>query len=121
MLRFFGYNYYHWGTYMKWLLILTTALLFSLSSWAFVDGEYTCGSRAEEFLYTYKITTLTINGVDLPYLEVTNTIFSQDGTPDKTHTVKGFPTHLTNSAGEEMLLLGNVNLNLTAGRPSCGL
>ena len=103
---------------MKSFLTLLVTLTLSVSALAFTDGEYTCGSKSDKFQYTYKITTLAINGIALPHLDITKA-YSPDNAQDKAYTIKGVATQFTNDEGQEILVLGNITLELTSGRPSC--
>ena len=88
--------------------------LFSFSAYAFQDGEYICGGNStDQTTYSYKIKSLNVSGTSLPYLEVTTT------SPEESHSIKGIATQFTNTAGSEILVLGNVTLELKAGRPGC--
>lgn len=103
---------------MKSFLALLASLTLSVSALAFTDGEYTCGTKTDKFQTTYKITTLDMNGLNLPHLEVTSIQRLQDS-PEKTYNIKGIATQFNNDQGEEILVLGNITLGLTGGRPGC--
>lgn len=106
---------------MKLTLILTTLLL-SLSSYAFQDGTYTCGSRANFFEATYKIKTLSVDGIALPHLDIINNYYKKPTDPDSkesSYQIKGIATVFTNNEGRETLVLGNVTIDLTEGRITC--
>lgn len=92
--------------------ILATGLMISSFAFAFQPGEYNCGNSENQ--YSYKIKSLDLNGTSVPYLEVNS---AEAG---KTHTIKGIATQFTNSEGYDVLVLGNVTLELHAGRPTCG-
>ena len=106
---------------MKSILVAATLLL-SFSAFSFQDGTYTCGNRADFFEAVYKVTTLTVEGTQLPHFEITKNYFKSPTNPDsKDHSFKisGIATVFTNNEGVETLVLGNIMVDLTAGRITC--
>lgn len=104
------------------LSLLLSVLFFTLSSYAIQDGTYTCGSRANFFDITYKVKTLSVEGIDLPHLEITKNYYKKPTDPksaDKTYLIKGIANVFTNEDGVETLVLGNIAVELTAGRITC--
>lgn len=102
--------------------LLFTVLFLSLTSFAFEDGTYTCGSRTDFFEVTYKVKTLTVDGISLPHLDITKSFYKQPTDPtskDRTFNIKGIATLFINDEGQEGLGLGNVIVDLTAGRIVC--
>lgn len=102
--------------------LLLSILFLSLSSYAVQDGTYNCGNRADLFEITYKIKTLNVNGIDLPHLDITKNYYKKPTEPnsvDKTYQIKGVATVFTNEEGRETLVLGNIAVDLTAGRITC--
>ena len=99
-------------------IITTAVVLFGLSANAYEPGTYVC--RSEKLNFTFVIKTIDVGNVTTPYLDVTKTFKATDTTPEKTYRIRGIPTHFTNDEGKEVLVLGNINLELTNGRPSCG-
>jgi|GEM_PF-3278253 len=109
---------------MKIVSILVSLLLSlcSYSALAFDEGTYTCGSRADFHEAIYKITTLTVNGVSLPYLEITNNYYKKPTDPNsKNHTyqAKGIANHFIDDEVSEFLILGHFTLKLTNGKIIC--
>lgn len=106
---------------MKTLLIAATLLL-SATAFSFQDGTYTCGSRADFFEAIYKVTTLTIEGTQLPHFEITKNYFKKPTDPaskDRSFKISGIATVFTNEDSVETLVLGNIMVDLTAGRITC--
>ena len=106
---------------MKFMLVAATLLL-SISAFSFQDGTYTCGSRADFFEAIYKVTTLTVEGTQLPHFEITKNYFKSPTDPaskDHSFKISGIATVFTNNEGVETLVLGNVMVDLTAGRITC--
>lgn len=106
---------------MKSLLIAATLLL-SVSAFSFQDGTYTCGSRADFFEAIYKVTTLTVEGTQLPHFEITKNYYKKPTDPaskDRSFKISGIATVFTNNEGGETLVLGNIMVDLTAGRITC--
>lgn len=106
---------------MKFGIIFTT-LLASLSAFGFQDGTYTCGSRVDFFEATYKIKTLNIEGTQLPHFEITKKYYAKPTDPaskDHSFQISGIATVFTNDEGQETLVLGNITVDLTAGRITC--
>ena len=106
---------------MKSLLIAATLLL-SVSAFSFQDGTYTCGSRADFFEAIYKITTLTVDGTHLPHFEITKTYYKNPADPaskDRSFKISGIATVFNSHEGVETLVLGNIMVDLTAGRITC--
>lgn len=104
------------------LSIFLTAILLSFSSYAFQDGTYTCGSRADFFEVTYKVKSLNVDSTQLPYFEVTMNHFKKPTDPaskDRSYQISGIATVFTNDEGQETLVLGNITVDLTAGRITC--
>ena len=106
---------------MKLSLLLTTLLL-SLSSYAFQDGTYTCGSREEFIEITYILKSLTVDGTDLPHLNITKNIYKKPTDPtskDRSYQISGIATTFIDNKGQETLVLGNFTLDLTNGKIAC--
>lgn len=103
-------------------LLLSALTLASVSASAYQDGTYNCGSKANYLEYTYKITTVTSNGVALPHLDITKKYYKKPTDPnsvDKTYFIQGLATVFKTDAGDETLVLGNMTVDTTTGRPSC--
>lgn len=106
---------------MKSILAAATLLL-SISAFSFQDGTYTCGSRADFFEAVYKVTTLNVQGTQLPHFEITKTYFKNPtdaASRDHSYKISGIATVFTNNEGVETLVLGNTMVDLTAGRITC--
>lgn len=104
------------------LALFSSALLLSISTFAFQDGTYKCGSRENFFEATYKVTTLTVNGVKLPHFDITKNYYANPAdtaTKDRTFQISGIATVFNNDEGQETLILGNIMVDLTAGRITC--
>lgn len=103
---------------MKSILSLITLTL-GLSAQAYQTGTYECGN--DKFNFKYTIKTLGTGETTVPYLDVVKTFKATDTAPEKTYNIRGAATHFTNDEGSEILVLGNITLELTNGRPGCGL
>ncbi len=108
---------------MKNLILVFTFCAASLSSYAYQDGEYTCGNRDKFFEITYKITTLNLNGSSLPMLNITKKYYKNPAEPnsvEKTYHIDGMATVYSDESGQETLTLGNIAVDVSnGGRPSC--
>lgn len=100
-------------------IISLIALTLGLSAQAYQTGTYECGN--DKFNFKYTIKTLGTGDVTVPHLDVEKTYKATDSTPEKNYRIRGVATHFTNDEGKEVLVLGNITLELTNGRPSCGL
>lgn len=103
-------------------ILLAATLLLSVSAFSFQDGTYTCGSRADFFEAVYKVTTLNVQGTQLPHFEITKNSYINPADPtskDRSFKISGIATVFTNSEGVETLVLGNTMVDLTAGRITC--
>ncbi|MBY0554822.1 hypothetical protein K2P97_09850 [bacterium] len=103
-------------------LLLSALALASISSAAYQDGTYNCGSKATYLEFTYKISTVTSNGISMPHLDITKKYYKKPSDPnsvDKTYNIQGFATVFKTDAGDETLVLGNLAIDTTTGRPSC--
>lgn len=104
---------------MKSIFSLIALSLIGLSAQAYQTGTYECGN--DKYNFKYVIKSITSGDVTTPHLDVTKTIKATETTPEKTYRIRGVPTHFTNDEGAEVLVLGNNTLELSNGRPSCGL
>lgn len=103
-------------------IIFFTALFGTMSSYAFQDGTYTCGSRADFLEVIYKVKTLTIENTELPHFEITKKHYQKPNDPnskDRIYKISGVATVYTDDAGQETLGLGNITVDLTQGRIIC--
>lgn len=106
---------------MKLLLLLTTFLV-SVSGFAYEDGTYNCGNRENFQVNIYKVKTLTIDGIQLPHLEVTRHFYKNPNDPkseDRTYHIQGIANHYTADNDHEVLMLGNMTIELESGRIDC--
>lgn len=103
-------------------LLLSVLTLASVSASAYQDGVYHCGSKANYLEFTYKISTVTSNGISIPHLDITKKYYKKPTDPnssDKTYQIQGLATVFKTDAGDETLVLGNITIDTTTGRPSC--
>lgn len=106
---------------MKLSALLTTILV-SVSGFAFQDGTYNCGSRENFQENIYKVKTLTIDGIQLPHLDVTRHFYKDPNDPkseDRTYHVQGIANHYTDNNTHEVLMLGNMTIELESGKINC--
>ncbi|MGZ3726943.1 MAG: hypothetical protein ACXWQQ_14155 [Pseudobdellovibrio sp.] len=104
---------------MKSALVLALALIGSTSFASLVSGQYHCATADNSYQITYKITNVTTGGVEIPYVDVTQ-VYAADGTtPARTFNLKGVANLATDENGQQRLMIGNLNVSLTNGRPSC--
>jgi hypothetical protein len=106
---------------MKSLALFLAAALVSFSAQAYQDGTYICSSPTLQL--TYKISTVNLNGVSVPHLDITKKYFKNTTDPtsvNKTYKIQGFATVYKTDTGTETLAIGNMALDTTSGRVSCG-
>ncbi len=104
-------------------LFFATVLL-SLSARAFTTGEFHCtsGDDNNSLSITYKIKSLNVNNVELPYLDISKTYHknpADPGSKDIVYVVQGIATRFLSSNGKEQLALAGSIIELTEGKPSC--
>lgn len=100
--------------------ICITALAYSAQ--AFKDGIYSCRNEKAGLEISYKIKSLTVGGVTMPHLEVTQTYEKNPNDPNGgpvVYVAKGLATQFVDNAGGEMLALGAMRIELKEGRPAC--
>lgn len=107
---------------MKLFFALST-LFFALSATASLkDGNYNCSSPKGQLEVTYKIRSLPLSDVELPFLEVTRTFLKDPQDPaskEVVYVVKGIANYFTDSEGTARLTIGALNIELKDGRPAC--
>lgn len=107
---------------MKLFFALAT-LLFTVNATASLkDGNYSCSSPKGQLEVVYKIRSLPLADVELPFLEVTRTFTRdpQDPTSKEiVYVVKGIANYFTDSEGNARLTIGAMNIELKDGRPAC--
>lgn len=105
------------------LFFAAAAFLFSMSAMASLkDGNYSCSSPKGQLEVTYKIRSLPLADVELPFLEVTRTYLKDTQNPaskEVVYVVKGIANYFTDSEGTARLTIGAMNIELKDGRPAC--
>jgi hypothetical protein len=107
---------------MKSLALFLGAALVSFSAQAYQDGTYVCGSPVSSLELTYKISTVSLNGVSVPHLDITKKYYKKPSDPnsvDKTYQIQGFATVYKTDSATETLVIGNITLDTSSGRVNC--
>lgn len=104
---------------MKFILALL-AFGLSTSAMAYQTGTYTC-KNSEKTLEpdVYKITDKDIDGVTVPFVEVTRHFLSDStdpNSPARTSTVRGLATVSSINDNTEFLMVGNLRLEFDNGQ-----
>ena len=104
---------------MKAILALVSGLLVSASVFAVQDGIYECATADGKIAAVYKFQTLTVGALSVPVVEITRVFSNDDKTTTTNYTAKGVANIFSDNKGSEKLVIGNITVELTAGRPSC--
>lgn len=102
--------------------ITIAALLLTTNVYAFEEGTYNCGSREKRYEATYTVKTINVDGIKLPHLDVTKTYYKNpedQNSKDRTYNIQGIANRYTDDTGSEVLVMGNMTLELEAGRINC--
>jgi hypothetical protein len=107
---------------MKSAIAFLSMALLTLSAQAYKEGTYNCRSTNGQYESVFKITTLNLNGVALPYLEVSrisHKIADEPNSQETAYYIKGIANHFSDGTGSESLAIAAVTVQLEAGRPAC--
>ena len=108
---------------MKSALLFIAFVMGSLASQAAIkDGVYSCHSPKGLVDITYKFKTVAVDGIEMPYLDVTQYFHKNPEDPNSqehVYTVKGFATQFGDEQGGERLALAALTIELKSGRPAC--
>ncbi len=87
------------------ILISTMIALFSVSSFAYEDGTYSCKNANPDVPNsTYTLSTVNMGGVDIPVLKIVRYRASEDGRGFESTEIKGIPVYSKTGITEYMSL-----------------
>lgn len=107
---------------MKLVIAFLATALLAVSAQAYKEGTYNCRTKDGLYETVFKITTLNLNGVAVPFLDVTRITHKDPNdahSEESVYKIKGVADQFLDNKGNETLAVAAVRVELQAGQPGC--